>query len=108
MTAYSQQDNAKPDSPDVLQERVLCVKLLQEQDLRPLRFTLYFSLQASSISTGEKPGEGGDLGVQDVGLLFAEEYSRKAAETHSSVLPDAASLLQSRTAPKTPFICPCQ
>lgn len=67
MTAYSEQDNAKPDSPDAFQEWVLCVKLLQEQDLRPLRFTLYFSLQANSVGTGEKSREGGDLGAQHVG-----------------------------------------
>lgn len=71
MTACSERANAQPDSPDALQKRVLRVKLLQEQDLRPLCFTLHFCLQASSVSTGEKPREGGDLGVQDVGLLFA-------------------------------------
>lgn len=68
----SQQRN-KTNSPDPFQERVLCVKLLQEEDLRPLCFTLHFSLQAGRVSAGEEPREGGDLGVQDTGLFSASE-----------------------------------
>jgi len=69
MTTYSH--STKPDSPDPFQEGVLCVKLLQEEDLRPLCFTLHFSLQTRRVSAGEEPREGGDLGVQEMGLFSA-------------------------------------
>lgn len=69
ITTYSH--STKPDSPDPFQEGVLCVKLLQEEDLRPLCFTLHFSLQTRRVSAGEEPREGGDLGVQEMGLFSA-------------------------------------
>lgn len=55
LTAYSEQENTGPDSPDALQEGVLRVKLLQEQDLWPLGPALHLPLQAGSVGTGEQP-----------------------------------------------------